>query len=62
MLDLLKTALAFVTIVTVLVAAHEWGHYLFARMFRMGIEEFAIGFGSKPIWTWMRRRGQSTRS
>lgn len=48
-------AIIFLTIVTVLVAAHELGHYLFARWFRMGVEEFSIGFGKKPIWTYLRR-------
>jgi len=45
----------FVIMLCVLVAAHEYGHYLAARMFGMGVEEFAIGFGKKPIWTWMRK-------
>lgn len=31
----------------VLVAAHEYGHYLFAKLFKMGVEEFAIGMGKK---------------
>lgn len=48
-------AIVFLTIVTVLVAAHELGHYLFARIFKMGVEEFSIGFGKKPIWIWKRR-------
>ncbi|HSI72131.1 MAG TPA: M50 family metallopeptidase [Fimbriimonas sp.] len=48
-------ALVFVLMLSILVAAHELGHYLFARLFRMGVEEFAIGFGKKPIWTWMRK-------
>ncbi|BBO22443.1 peptidase M50 [Candidatus Nitrosymbiomonas proteolyticus] len=40
--------LAFITVITLLVAAHEYGHYLFARLFRMEVEEFAIGLG-RPI-------------
>jgi regulator of sigma E protease len=42
--------------VTVLVAAHEYGHFLFARLNRMEVEEFSIGLG-KPAWVWMRRKG-----
>ena len=42
--------------VSILVAAHEYGHYLFARLFGMGVEEFAIGFGRKPIWTYARKK------
>lgn len=44
----------FLVMLTVLVAAHELGHYLFARMFKMDVEEFAIGLG-RPKWVWMRR-------
>ncbi len=40
---------------TVLVAAHEFGHYIFARLFNMGVEEFALGFGKRPVFQWMRR-------
>lgn len=45
----------FLIMLCVLVAAHEYGHYLAARMFGMGVEEFAIGFGKRPIWTWLRK-------
>lgn len=38
----------FVAMMMVLVLAHEYGHYLFAKLCKMGIEEFAIGFG-KPV-------------
>ena len=47
--------LVFLLIITVLVAAHEYGHYLFAKIFGMGVEEFAIGFGRNPIWTYRRK-------
>ena len=55
-MTLLLTIVAFLVMVCVLVAAHEYGHFLFARMFKMDVEEFAIGFG-KGKWTWMRRNG-----
>jgi regulator of sigma E protease len=42
------TAIVFVLMFSILVAAHELGHYLAARACRMGVEEFAVGFG-KPI-------------
>ena len=51
----LLTTVVFLTIVTLLVAAHEYGHYLFARIFKMGVEEFAIGFGKKPLFKFMER-------
>ena len=46
----------FLLMLCVLVFAHEAGHYLFARLFNMGVEEFAVGFGRKPIWTYGRRK------
>jgi regulator of sigma E protease len=45
----------FLLIISVLVAAHELGHYWFARLFNMGVEEFSIGFGRPKLTTWMRR-------
>jgi len=42
--------------ITALVAAHEYGHFLFARLNGMEVEEFSIGLG-KPAWIWMRRKG-----
>lgn len=56
--DILKSPvhlLIFLFVVTLLVAAHELGHYLFARLFRMEVEEFAIGFGPGK-WVWKRKR------
>ena len=45
----------YLSMLLVLVGAHEFGHYLFARLFGMGAEEFALGMGGKP-WTYARRR------
>lgn len=53
--DYILIAVVFVTMISILVAAHELGHYLFARLFGMGVEEFAIGFGKKPLFRWMTR-------
>src|SRR5579859_4472111 len=63
---ILITIPVLLTMITLLVAAHEYGHYLFARLFKMDIEEFSIGFGhmpsgfakalgKKPYWTWMKK-------
>lgn len=47
MLDpyLIVVGLVFFVMLTVLVAAHEYGHYLFARMFGMEVEAFALMLG-----------------
>jgi regulator of sigma E protease len=50
----LLVAVVFLLMISVLVAAHELGHFLFARLFKMDVEEFAIGFG-KPKWVWLKR-------
>lgn len=51
----LWVAIVFLLMISILVAAHEYGHYLFARWFGMGVEEFSIGFGRKPLFVWMRK-------
>ncbi len=45
LLSVLKTAAALFIVLTVLVAVHELGHYLFARMFGMHVEAFAVMVG-----------------
>lgn len=52
--------IVFLTILTLLVAAHEYGHYLFARIFKMGVEEFAIGMG-RPYWVYRRKKYKTGR-
>src|ERR1700722_2710391 len=56
MLHYLIVIPVFLIMVTFLVAAHEYGHFLFARLNGMEVEEFSIGLG-KPAWTWMRKKG-----
>jgi regulator of sigma E protease len=46
----------FLTMLVVLVGAHEMGHYLFARLFGMATEEFAIGMFGKPLVVLGKRR------
>ena len=41
--------LTFVLVLSVLVFFHELGHFLFAKLFRMKVEEFAIGFGEPKL-------------
>src|SRR5579862_7498544 len=54
----LRTAVVFLAMISVLVAAHEYGHYVFARLFGMGVEEFAIGMGKK-LKVWRRKTYQT---
>lgn len=46
--------LAFIVAISVLVAVHEFGHYIVGRWAGMKVLRFSIGFG-KPIWS--RRAG-----
>lgn len=45
----LTTALTFVLIFATLVFFHELGHFLFAKLFKMRVEEFALGMGRPKL-------------
>lgn len=49
MLDGISSLLAFIVAISVLVAVHEYGHYLVGRLCGMKVLRFSIGFG-KPLW------------
>jgi regulator of sigma E protease len=51
--DALTSLVAFIVAISVLVAIHEYGHYIVGRWAGMKVLRFSIGFG-KPIWTWVR--------
>ena len=51
----LTNLLAFIVAISVLVAVHEFGHYIVGRWAGMKVLRFSIGFG-KPIWS--RRAGK----
>lgn len=53
MVDVLTSLLAFLVAISLLVAVHEYGHYIVGRWAGMKVLRFSIGFG-KPIWTWVR--------
>src|SRR5579872_6086643 len=56
MLDLLRSAAAFIVVLGVLVFVHEFGHYIAARWRGVHVEVFSIGFGP-AIVTWRDRVG-----
>jgi len=54
-LDGLRTLVFFLVTFTLIVAVHEFGHYITARLLGMRVLEFAIGFGPRLLgW----RRGE----
>ncbi len=46
----LISILAFVAAISILVAVHEFGHYIVGRWTGMKVLRFSIGFG-KPVWS-----------
>lgn len=49
MLTFLITVIKLILILCVVATIHEFGHFLFAKLFKMGVNEFSIGFGPKII-------------
>ena len=45
-----NSLLAFIVAISILVAVHEYGHYIVGRWTGMKVLRFSIGFG-KPLWT-----------
>lgn len=45
----LTNLLSFIAAISILVAVHEYGHYIVGRLTGMKVLRFSIGFG-KPIW------------
>ena len=56
LLNILVFILSFLMLITFLVYFHELGHYLTARLFKVKVEKFSIGFG-KPLFQWKSRNG-----
>ena len=46
----MKWIIAFL-ILSILIAFHEFGHFLFAKMAGVDVEEFSIGFGPRILTT-----------
>jgi regulator of sigma E protease len=53
-MNFLISATAFLVAIGVLVAVHEWGHFIAARALGVKVLRFSIGFG-RPLW--LRRAG-----
>ena len=37
----------FIILITVVVFIHEYGHYYFAKRYKVGVTDFSIGFGKE---------------
>ncbi len=51
MYELLKTILSFIVALGVLVTIHEFGHFWVARLIKVKVLRFSVGFG-KPLISW----------
>ena len=49
MISFMTNLVAFIALISILVAVHEYGHYIVGRWTGMKVLRFSIGFG-KPIW------------
>ena len=58
MSEFLTNLLFFIVAISVLVAIHEYGHYIVGRWCGMKVLRFSIGFG-KPLVTWVRGDDQT---
>lgn len=56
MTSVLWTLASFVIAISVLIAFHEWGHFIVARMLGIKVLRFSIGFG-KVIYSKVGRKG-----
>ena len=50
MTSFITNLVAFLALISILVAVHEYGHFIVGRWSGMKVLRFSIGFG-KPIWT-----------
>jgi len=55
-MSFLWTAAAFIVALGVLIVVHEYGHYLVARLCRVKVLRFSVGFG-RPLFAWRGRDG-----
>lgn len=47
---MIKTIILAILVFGFLIFIHEFGHYIFARIFKVTITEFSIGMGPKLLW------------
>ncbi|MBV9849730.1 MAG: site-2 protease family protein [Armatimonadetes bacterium] len=45
----LQTIITFLIVLSILVVAHEWGHFIVARLFGIRVDDFSIGFGKRLV-------------
>jgi len=48
-MEFITVTLVLLAMIGVMVIAHEWGHFIVARIFKMRVDDFSIGFGPRLI-------------
>ncbi|MCW3055591.1 MAG: putative rane-associated Zn-dependent protease 1 [Chthonomonadales bacterium] len=48
-MDIIRTAVYLLAVLSVLVIAHEWGHYIVAKLCKMRVDDFSLFFGPRLI-------------
>lgn len=57
MIEMLHTTLAFILAIALLIAVHEYGHFIVARKLGIKVEKFSVGFGP-ALFSWRSRDGE----
>jgi len=57
LIEVLHTTIAFIVAIALLVAVHEYGHFIVARKLGVKVEKFSIGFGP-ALYSWRGRDGE----
>src|SRR5579864_6155462 len=49
----MNTLLGMMLVLGVMILVHEWGHFIIARLFKVRVDVFSIGFGPRLFgWKW----------
>jgi regulator of sigma E protease len=56
MISFLQNAFYFILLISVVVFIHEYGHYYFAKKYKVTVTDFSIGFG-KELFGWFDKDG-----
>ncbi len=56
MISFLQNAVFFILLISVVVFIHEYGHYYFAKKYKVAVTDFSIGFG-KELFGWFDKDG-----
>lgn len=52
-MELLTSIGAMIVLLGLMILVHEWGHFVVARLFKVRVDVFSIGFGPR-LWGWRR--------